>query len=287
MRIIECSPFFNENLLAKIKIEEGTNWIDEIHIAESDKTFRYGSKPFTFAHLDEPIVRYHRIEGASAFIKPKWGLSRKPWFIKYKSSPWQNEAIQRNFACNQLEYSDSDIIILSDIDEIIDSRYADRIVHEAKKHGIVTVKLHFSFFFFNLFSRNWPGAPDYSYRVFIMTGKHFRNMVVTSDQLRKAGEAGKLINEVYCPEEFQGFHHSWLGNEEVIAQKLRAYAHDAEDHDKGLFNGSTVNMDYLRECIAQKRSIFGPEHELYVDNDKNFLRSVAKLQAAEHDKHFI
>jgi Glycosyltransferase family 17 len=287
MKIIECSPFFNENLIAGIKIEEGKNWIDELHVAECDKTFRYRDKTYSFAHADEPIVHYQKIQGESVFVSSRWGLTRKPWFVKLKSYPWQNETIQRNLACSQMEYSDSDIIILSDIDEIIDSRLADRIVHEVKKRGMVTVKFHFSLFFFNLFSRNWPGPPDYSYRTFVMTGKRFRELTLTSDQLRKAGEHGELQKEVHCIEEIAGFHHSWLGNEDFIAEKLRAYAHAPEDHGKGLFDGDAVNMDYLRECIAQKKSIFGPEHELYVDNDKEFLRSVTRLRDTEYKKFFL
>lgn len=287
MKIIECSPFFNENTVARIKIEEGVHWIDELHIAEADKTFRYQEKPYTFAHAGQPLVHYHQLEGRTSFKKSRWGMTRELWFFRYKSFPWHNEMIQRNFACSQLDYEDSDIIILSDIDEIIDSRHADRLVHEVQKHGILTVKFHFSFFFFNLFSRNWPGPPDYSYRTFLMTGAYFRKLKMTSDQLRKAGEHGDLLTKVHCFEPVAGFHHSWLGNEQMVADKLRAYAHAPEDHAQGLFNGDAVDMNYLKKCIAEQRSIFGHDHELYLDDGKQFLRSVDNLRNTEYSNLFL
>lgn len=73
--------------------------------------------------------------------------------------------------------SDDDIVILSDIDEIIDSRYLDEIIHEVRKRGIVTIKLCFTLFYLNLVSTNWGGAPI-SYRLFIMT-KYFKKMSIT------------------------------------------------------------------------------------------------------------
>lgn len=287
MKIIECSPFFKENLVAGIKIEEGKKWIDQLHITECNKTFTYNDKPYTFAFEHDTLVNYHKIDGNAVFKRSHYGLSRKPYFIKYKTYPWQNDGIQRNISCSWHEYDDSDIIILSDIDEIIDSRYADRIVFEVKKRGIITVKIYFTLFYLNLFSRKWTGAPDYSYRIFIMTGKYFREMSMTSDQLRKAGEQGKLMNEVHCLEEFVGFHHSWLGDVAFIAEKLRSYAHAPDDHGKGLFTGNSVNMNYLRKCVEERKSIFGPEHELYVDNSKNFLRAVAKLRATDNNELFL
>ena len=33
-KIILCCPFFNENLIANLNIEEASKWVDEIHVTE-------------------------------------------------------------------------------------------------------------------------------------------------------------------------------------------------------------------------------------------------------------
>lgn len=40
-KIILCCPFYNENLVADINIAEASKWVDEIHITEFDKSFKY------------------------------------------------------------------------------------------------------------------------------------------------------------------------------------------------------------------------------------------------------
>jgi hypothetical protein len=169
-------------------------------------------------------------------------------------------------------------VILSDIDEIIDERQKDRIIEETRKRGIITIKIYFTLFYFNLFSRNIGGPPDYSYRIFIMTGKYFNKLKMTSDQLRKAGEHGKLMNEVYCLEEFMGFHHSWIGDANFIKNKLLAYAH--------IEFRSLANEDYIQKCIKEKKSIY-PGHELYIDHNIEMLRSVMNQDPKDISKYLL
>lgn len=287
MKIVECSPFYNENIIAQIKIKEASKWIDELHVTESDKSFTFKNKPYHFAFAHVPVVRYHRINGKNVFRRPQWQVSVKPWSLRRLNFPWENEERQRNLACAPIEIADDDIVILSDIDEIIDSRLADKIITQTKKHGIITIKLRFTMFYFNLFSKNWGGPPDYSFRTFIMTGRYFKTMDVTSDQLRKMGEHGRLMSTVYCLEGYGGFHHSWLGDAALVASKLKAYSHPAADHDPQLFlSNGAVNLDYVKWCILNKKSLF-PQHELYIDNDANFLESIVEAKETKLSGLFI
>jgi molecular chaperone DnaK len=86
----------------------------------------------------------------------------------------------------------------SDIDEIIDSRFSEELIRYVNKYGITTIKLHYTLYYFNLFSKNWVGPPDYSYRVFLMSGEYFKRNSVNSNLLRKAGERGDLVETVKC-----------------------------------------------------------------------------------------
>lgn len=266
MKIYECCPFNNENLVSLIKIKENEKWIDELHVIESNKNFRYDDKKYNFIYQNEKIVRYHKIDGKKYFKTNN--LIERLFKRNITSKAWKNEAIQRNLTIKFLpNLQDDDIVIISDIDEIIDSKYKEEIIKETLKRGIITIKIHFTLFYLNLFSENWGGAPDYSYRIFIMTGKYLKNMKITLDKLRKKGERGELIDKVYCLDGFKGFHHSWLGNSDFIINKLKSYCHDENDHLAEIYDkqNKTYKIEEIKKLIKEQKSIF-PNHKLKVNN---------------------
>jgi len=273
MKIILCCPFFKENLIAKLQIDEASRWVDEIHITEFDRSFQYNEKPYYFIHEHGNKVYYHKLKSDKVFLKTKNLIPHLKFFKKpywhppiFRNSTWYNEGMQRNYSVP--DFNDEDILVLSDIDEIINSNCADRLIEEVKKRDIITVKLHFTLFYLNLFSNNWGGPADYSYRTFLIKGRTFRKLwKADSDTLRKQGERAELLNKVYCVPEFAGYHHSWLGDEKFISEKLKAYAHT----EHGIYD----NMEEIRLCLKEGRSIF-PGHELSIKNDLHFLESIEK-----------
>ena len=178
--------------------------------------------------------------------------------------------MQRNAVASMVEPKDNDYVILCDFDELLDMRYLPQIIQEVNKRGIITCKLRFTMFYFNLFVENWGGPSDYSYRMFIMTGKYFNNMKMTSDELRKKGERKQLLDDIYCIDEFCGFHHSWLGDAAMVLNKMGAYAHSFGEH-----LGSTE--EYIAECI-RKREAFFDGVMLKADSQVKLLPEVEKLR---------
>lgn len=282
MKIYEFSPFYNENMLLGIKAAEAANWIDEVHVVESNRTFRFGEKPYNFA-VDHPRVHHHKLDGTAAFKgATHWGISRRPPFWRRKDSARTNETIQRNTVHDYIDPSDDDIVILSDIDEILDSSRADFLVNQVKKHGIISVRLHHTMFFLNLYSENWhelwAGAPaDYAYRTFLMTGKVFRELPYSSDRLRRLGEWGKHTGRIHLPADFLGFHHSWLGDAHAVKAKLLSYAHALSDHSEAIVDETTgkVSLENLKALVESKQSIFDG-HDLVVRDleDQPLLPSI-------------
>ena len=278
MRIFEICPFNDENLIAGIKMGESKNFVSELHVTEANRTFRFEHKDYAFAHEGDPMVRYHKIDGDLLFVGNVLRLKRNYPFITKDVNPWKNEATQRNFATTLIEPEDNDIVVLSDIDEIISEAHWEKLISETLKRGIVTVGLHFSLYYFNLFSSNWPGPPDYSYRLFSMTGKHFKNLKMSSDQLRKMGEKGSLKNSVHRIPGFMGFHHSWLGDTDTIAKKLSAYSHSKADHSSQIYEiGGGIDKQEISKLLRSNSSLFGAEHKLIVRNDIPLLGSVEQL----------
>lgn len=282
MKIIEFCPFFNERKIAELKVKEAGYWIDELHFCEATKTFSYEDKPSNFdTALLSPAVKYHRLDAGKSFEPTHPDVSYYNvdtcgaeyfdewyWHLLSHNFAYFNEAAQRNCCTLLLDVvNDDDIVILSDVDEFLDSRMADQIIEVVKRHQIITVRLHFSVFYLNLFCDKNHGAGDFSYRTYVMTGRYFRKMPFTSDYLRKKGIAEGLAGTVYCPDEFMGFHHSWLQYQSNAFEKQKAF--EANVEDKALVR----RRDFAEECIRDMRLPY-IDANLYISDDKPFLRSV-------------
>jgi hypothetical protein len=285
MKIYEFCPFFIENRAAEIKIKEDSSWVDQLHILESNKSFSNDDKNFNFnKNLMTDKVVYHAYDVSNIFRnieeKPMY-YSLNPFdkknFIKWywklmnNSGVFFNESVQRNLCKPMLNelVEDNDIVILSDLDEIIDSRYADRIISEVKKHQIISINLYVTAYYLNLFCSTCVGAPNYCYRIFIMTGRYFKLMPFTSDFLRKCGFENRLVNNIYKLNEFAGFHHSLLDYKNTFQVKRNAYRCNTDDK-------TGLSEDYAEVCIKNKR-LFHNHTKLYVDNRKNFLQSLKEI----------
>lgn len=261
--------------MTELKIYENSSQGVQTCITEANKTFKYQDKPYNFSvSCESNKYKYWQLDANGLFVGKQFRISRRPWFIKYSVNPWVNEAIQRNAAASWVQVEDDDIVILSDIDEILYGKLIPELVDLVKKREIITVPVIFTCFYLNLVCRDWPGPKNYSYRIFLMTGRKFKKLGMTSDELRKKGESGRLKNEIYCYEKFAGFHHSWLGDINFIANKLVSYAHDNSDHSPEIFLPSgEVNMDELKNRILAGNGIF-PGQTLMVEPELKYLDSV-------------
>ena len=284
-KIILCCPFYNENLVADINIAEASKWVDEIHITEFDKSFKYTSHDYMYQN-DCEKVHYHRMDALKLYKKPHKYI---PHFFVHpisrwmnnmvRDTAWYNEGVSRNYSLWNSNYKDDDILILSDIDEIIDSKYAVEIIDAVNHYGVITIKIHFTMFYFNLFCSTWSGPTHYSYRIFIVKGKYLRKRFYNdSDYLRKMGEQSNLLNEVKCLEGIKGYHHSWLGDEKFVVNKLKSYAHTLKCHSKEIFNDQgEIDIDVIKNNMRLGKSIFA-DISLNVNNEIELLSSVEKLK---------
>lgn len=262
-RIYEFCMFHNEHAVLGLKTRESGKFVDELHLCESNRTFKGGERLLVLPPTTD-FLKSHVFDGAARFHPGyAWGPSRFFPFFRKKKMARRNETLQRNHVHEVLDHvDDSDIVILSDIDEIIDARFADEVIEKAKRHGIVSIEMHHTLFYLNLFSTNWqevwPGSPgNYAYRVFVMTGKHFRAMKEKSDPLRRRGEWNRLQQDVHLIKGFKGFHHSWLGDEDAALEKLNSYAHSVSEHRPEMANeDGEVTRETLAKFIRTGKSIF-------------------------------
>ena len=114
-----------------------------------------------------------------------------------------------------------------------------------------------------------------------MTGKKYKEIkkrFYGFDYLRKMGEQGKLVNEIYCFPEFAGYHHSWLGDEDFINRKLHSYAHIKEHEGRN-------TKEFIHKCITEGKSLF-PGHTMEIRHDIRDMRFVEEHRS-ELVQYFI
>lgn len=252
--------FGGEELASQVRILEDAPWVDHLVILEANRTFKNRHRPFAL-HIPRGAnhARQVRFDARKKFRSGVWNRKAGPWWLNRSNCHWYNERVLRDSALNHVsEIQDDDIVVVSDLDEIVDRRAADRLVDEATRHGIVTCWLRLTHYYANLYVDGWPGPPHYSYRLFAMTGRHLRRLPVTLDDLRKSGERGDLIGTVHEIPEFLGFHHSWLGPPGAAVAKLGAYAHAPADHADQVvrLGGRSISPEEVRRTVANRRPLF-------------------------------
>ena len=266
MRVYEISNYLNEELILDIKSENNKKFVNEFHVVESNTTYRYNKKRFNLKKK-YPHIFHHKMDGINLFYKPFPRLKRDFPFIDFNKYSWMNEKVQRDYLLGRLnKINDDDVIIVSDLDEIIDFNFFDEIKFFVKKKGIITLKFYQTMYYFNLFSFSQNNGPDeWAYRTFVMTGKYFKK-IKSIEKLRILGAANKLTNEVYCLKKKTGFHHSWILENDDMLYKLKNYSHAISEH--AAIKEKKLNKETIASIVNSKQNII----------EGNYLETNSKIK---------
>ena len=132
-KVVDCFLFYNEVDMLQFRLKEHYDHVDYFVIVESDKSFTGNKKEFNFIkhkslfkdYLDKII--YVKIGRDSVF-----------------DDPWKEEKHQRDclgIGINKLDLVDEDIIIISDVDEILNVDIIPLLKEKATyKKGILSLK---------------------------------------------------------------------------------------------------------------------------------------------------
>ncbi len=151
--------YYNEATVADLAVKEMSGFVNQLLVVEGNRTFQYGAKKYNFQHGNHPQVKYFP-EDFDLLFQGKRLRRKQSWpFLTISIDAWSNERVQRNLVASKLQPADDDYVILGDIDEILDSRQWEEIVFYTNRHGIVTVGLHHTMYFVNLFATTSIGDP--------------------------------------------------------------------------------------------------------------------------------
>jgi beta-1,4-mannosyl-glycoprotein beta-1,4-N-acetylglucosaminyltransferase len=263
--IYDCFPFFNELDLLEIRLHEHTKFADKFIITEANKTHSGIIKPFLF---EQNIKRYKQFKDKIIYLKLIYDDNNLPPtnLRQGHDLTCRRDDLQKDFPrhyLHSINLKDDDIIVNSDLDEIVDAQKIEQIIKLLDNHSIIKCLQKTLVYKFNIL------LQDYDVTGFdgpkISKWNYMKRYNWTDLRLH----LGEEQYPVKC-----GWHFTYIGeNARSVLIKLKSYSHwndfanvkTEEDAINALvemlninFKKSTVTIDetfpcYLRNNIDKFR----------------------------------
>lgn len=238
-KIVDCFLFFNELEPLNIRLNILNDVVDEFIIIESTLTFQNNPKPLFYENNKHLFEKFHH--------------KIKHYVLKDISIPQFNyfeiEWYQRNYIINTLKHcSDSDIIFISDLDEIWNPIKLEKNIKTIKENQVYKWGSKLCYFYFNLVAdvKQW-------FQPVFLTYSHLKHKLNNGLVINDITQQGKNQKDQITYEKIPnaGWHFSYLEDPEY---KLKSFSH-SEHKDK--------KYEYLMDCVKQMKNPFH-SNDMYV-----------------------
>jgi hypothetical protein len=213
MKIYDCFPFYNELDLLEVRLEELYDHVDHFVLVEAATTFTDLPKPFYF---EENKQRYAKWLDKIIHVK----VNDMP----HSTEAWDNDIWQRN-SINRgiVDADDNDIIMVSDLDEIIRPETVD-LMRQDHDNQIWGLRMPLFYFKINYMLT----TTDSRYMVWGMACR--KKLMMPADKFRfqrfqLAGLPYDYNSGGIRVMEHAGWQFSYLGNAEFAKNKIKSFAH--------------------------------------------------------------
>lgn len=257
--IYDCFAFFNELELLEIRLAELDPIVDRFVLVEATRTFQKKEKPLYFEQNKQRFAKYlPKIEHVVVDQYPGF-------FAKFRvPTPWDYDNHQKEGMLRGLKNAqDSDLVLVSDLDEIPDARKLEACL---KLPGIHVFQQKLFYYYLNC----W--VKDYQEPIPLYQGyKPWNGSVLLNyAELKKV----KTIKEArnlrdHKPPRIQyvqegGWHFSYIGGVERVLQKIEAYAHTEVNQQNFKVREKVMDLmsrgeDLFGRKITSEMIAFGPE----------------------------
>lgn len=198
-KVYDCFPFYNELELLKIRLDELNDVVDYFVLVESRETQRGNAKSLYFEENKALFAPYlHKIIHVIVDERhPELGL-------------WEREHYQRNCIARGLKKAKKeDIIIISDVDEIIRKNLIPLIEKNLKKRNLDAIAFELKLFRFQLnrtdpTSEPWVGPVATTFKQLGKRKPQYFRDYRGSFYRFKGG----------------GWHFTWMGGRDYIRRKF-------------------------------------------------------------------
>ena len=221
--LIDAFTYFNEKELVELRLKYLDPIVDYFIIIESNITFTGKKKEWNFPHvLKTKLKKFsHKIQYHQLNIDINKIKNEESWIIENVKGDdfWRIENFQRNYiktACSN--FSNNDILIISDLDEIPSKKKLNFILSsDFKKISPIALEQH-------LFHLDCNFLRLESWRGSIVTTMQESNE-------HKPQKFRRLRNKISHFTD-GGWSFSSFGGYERVKEKIESYAHSEHNNDK-------------------------------------------------------
>jgi len=269
--LIDSFLFFNETELAQLRVKYLNEVVDYFVVVEANITHQGKKKEWNFEKILEnnlkefsKKIQYHKIDITLEKIKKE-----ESWIIDdiKGDDAWRIENFQRNYikkACK--EFSNEDILIISDVDELPSKQKLEFIKScDFKKIAPIALEqylFHIDCNFLKL--ESWRGS--------IITTIQICN-VYSPQRLRRSRNRISHFSE-------SGWSFSSFGGPKRIKEKLESIAHTEFNNDK------FKNIDHIIECQKNGKDLFHRKIQTKKINKTFFPEDLLKLMEENPSYYF-
>ncbi|MEP1199894.1 hypothetical protein [Tateyamaria sp.] len=220
-KIIDCFTFFNELDVLELRLKTHSPVVDQFVLVESRQTFQGNEKP---CYYEENVARFAEFsDKITHIIVEKFAET---------SDSWHREAEQRNYMNAVVnEFEDTDIILLSDVDELVRPECLLKLKEDPPKDNeVVCFSLQYCFYFLNLvyfepWQRLGPRAVIKKTFPGMQNLRNIRGPIENRRRdfvraLRAAKRMGRFVKRRLVKN--AGWHFAWIGGKDAAAAKILA-----------------------------------------------------------------
>ena len=241
MKIIDCFTFYNELDMLEFRLNELDNIVDYFVLVECTKTFTNKDKELYFENNKSRFSKFlHKIIHIVA--KDNIPQTSNAWDIEH----YQRRCIDRGI--KQLELSNDDLVIISDLDEIPDSNTLQNFKNK-DIDGIYSLEM--DLYYYNLrckYNTTWEYSKILNYGSYNGDPQYIRC---------NSNSKGNIKNG--------GWHLSYFGNVEFIKNKIRNFAHQ-DVNNSYILNDARIIRQMQNNCDLFERDDYKPQ---YIDIESN------------------
>ena len=249
MKIIDSFIFYNELDLLNYRFEITHEYVDYYILVESTHSFAGNSKQLYYEENKDLFEKFkHKIIHIIVDDMPyKKGIN-----FSHNDLAWKNEEHQRNCISRGLEkiiLNDEDIIITSDLDEIINPDILIKAKNNTLEYNINGLnRLALDMYYYNLNTlvarQEWHGIKLLNY-------KSYKNMNLSFEQMR-THEWHNYVNIIPNG----GWHLSYFGSTDFITNKIQNFSHQEYN------NSDFLNKERIEKSISNNLNLIDNNRRL-------------------------